>query len=306
MSMHGKTLIILLCALLLSIGISAQPKLPKTQQAIAYTESGQLIQARDQILIALKDQQEQNHPYTWFVKGYIYKEIYKLIDKQSRYSDNREIAVDAILRSMELDLDHSYLDNNLKGITYLAQSYFNDAVSLTRSLNYENQDEPERYYARYKQLYKLVDAGYDFSPHEIDLYSNLASGFRKLYEADREQNKPYIDRAISCYEKVLSVEPDNYTANYNLAICYYNQGAWRISKINYQTEIFELVMIQDECIKLFKLSVPYMLEAHRQNPERLETLQGLRAIYWALNEDEKSESYYQEMQRLIKEGKIKN
>jgi hypothetical protein len=102
------------------------------------------------------------------------------------------------------------------------------------------------------------------------------------------------------------MDPKDYQANYNIAINYYNQGAYKIRQVNYNTEIYELIMIQDESVKLFKQSLPYMLEAHSQRPNRKETLKGLMAIYRSLSDEQKSNQYKNRLEELIKSGEIRD
>ncbi len=289
-----------------SFDLKAQPGNALTREAIELCNSGDLINAKLTILEALRDEESAVDPETWYVKGYIYKEIFKNIDKESRLSDNREIAVDAILRSIELDHDRVWKEYNKKAIKYLAISFYNHSIDVSSSLNKENHAEAIALFSRFEQLFPLYSEVGDLSALKLDFYGSMATGFRKIYEQDRDRNLIYLQEALIYYERMIEIKPAHYGANYNAGICHYNQAAYRASKINYETEIFELIVIQDECLKSFKKALPYILKSDELEPDRVNGLKALMAIYRSMNDQEKSDYYFNRMQDLIKKGEIRN
>lgn len=290
----------LFAALVSSSGkLLAQPGTAKTQRAVELHESGDLTAAREQILEALKEPAAANDAYSWYVKGFIYKELYKRDDQESRNSHNREISVDAILKAIQLDSEDKLYEYNRKALKYLAQTYFNDALLVAGSLNKRNDQEARKLFGRYKELLPLYEPQADVTPYEVDFLGRLASGYRAIYHNNRDSNYVYLTESISCYENILRLNNEHYTANYNIAISYYNLAAYRISKIDYQTEIFDLIVIQDECLKQFRQSLPYMLKADSLRPDRKETLKGLMAIYLSMNDTDKSDFYKRKLEAII-------
>ena len=303
----GRTGLILITFLLFmchGFSMSAQQDLPRTSQAVKLYESGDLVGAKEVILDALQKEEEQNHPYTWCVKGFIFKEIYKTIENKDRYSANRDVAIDALKTSIRLDTKKEYETTNLKALEFLANTLYNDVVYLTRGLNEYNVDEPEKFYKRYQTVWRLVEPNADFTHKDVELYRVMAEGFNKIYKADPERNLVFFDKSASYYKKAIALRPDDTLANYNLAILYYNRGVFKIKKIGASTEIFELIFIQDECIELFKQSLPFMKKAHDLDPTRKEPLQGLRAIFKSLSEDQEELKYRTLLEQYIKEGVI--
>lgn len=289
---------------LIGLGGTTQVDLPMTGDASRIFQSGDLSGAREKIDAAVLDDLEKEHPYTWYVRGFIYKEMYKQLEKLYLYSENREIALASIQQSMLLDPQNKYWENNQKAIKFLADSYYNDAVVISRSLGKDNLDQPEFFFSKYKNARVIAEPDYDFSEQELIMYKSLAKGYNQIYVQDLDQNIEYIARSIEYYEKALAIQPDDYESNYNTAISYYNQGVQKIRKVNHNTDIFELIVIQDQCVELFKSSLPYMLAAHEMNQERKETLKGLMAIYYSLSDYERSKYYKETLLRLIEEGKI--
>jgi hypothetical protein len=303
----GSKLTYILTAVLFMGSVAAwcQPNLPTTSQAIARVQEGDLTAAKELILQASTDPSENADAYTWYVKGFIFKEIYKQIEKANPYSENREVAIEAIKKSMMMDTEKKYLDNNTKAIEFLATSYYNDAVRMSRSLNYENINEPERFYARYKETEGLVHPGKNYAAGDIELYRNLARACHNIYDNDHDRNEVFFDRGMKYYEMALALKPDDYISNYNVASGFYNQGVRFIRKIDYDTEIFELILIQERCVALFKKALPYMQKAHVSDPKGKAALKGLVAIYKSLSDDAKAAEYQAELERLIKEGAIR-
>lgn len=295
-----------LCLLFITpFAAHAQDGGPLTQKALKTIESNDIMLARDQILVALKDKNESSSAFTWHAKGFIYKEIYKKIDKESRYSENREIAVDAILHSMEIDDDRVLEEANVKAMIFLSLSYYNDAVDIIGNLNEENYEEPLKYYKRYRQLHQLCETEFDFKDRDTEFYSNYAYNLKNLSDRNSNLSDKLGSMAIANYEQAISINAHDYPSNYNLAVIHYNRGVKKIRAINHQTEIFELIIIQEECLKDFKLALPYMNETYKLESKDKDALLGLMAIYKALNDDAETEKYRQELERLIKSGEIR-
>lgn len=293
-----------LAMFLFTTGISAQKQLVLTNEATARYEAGDLMAARSSILEALASPQEKNEPYTWFVKGFIFKEIFKEIEKGNPFSENREIAVDAILRSMQLDTSDKYIVNNKNALKYLALTYYNDAVLLTRSLDETNMEYPLNFYERYKELYAYIDADKVYVSQDVEFFKNMGRACRQLYERSDGENMAYFDQMLEYYNRALAIAPNDFQTNYNLGVNYYNRGVYKIRKIDHNTEIFELIRIQDECIALFKEALPFMLSAHENDPEHGDTLKGLMAIYRSLSDQVQALAYQEELEQLISEGKV--
>jgi len=300
-----KTWVYIAFVLLFASHALAQPVLPKTQAAQDMAQAGDLKAASLKITEALRDPAEANHAYPWYVKGYIHKRIYQEIEAESPLSENREIGLDALKTGLRLDTKREYVLMFDKAINYFALTYYNDAVKIIETGDMNLVDKALRSYARHKELQRSIDLDADFKDRDLELYKVVAGNFTALYHTDRDKNGAFYRSATDYYNIILELSPDDYQANYNMAINHYNTGTHKLSKVNYQTEIFELIVLQDECITLFKASLPYMLKAYGINPERMETLKGLMAIHLALGEDAKAEFFKNEIERLVKEGKLK-
>lgn len=293
----------MLLACFMQLSVFAQTDLPKTQDAIRKYEAGDIMAARDAILDAVQSDQEKRHPYTWYVKGFLYKEIFKQIEKSNPYSENREVAVDAIEQSMAMDEKGEFLENNKTALKFLSISYYNDAVILTRSMTDQNFDEPIQFYERYKRLNSIVDPTADYTAKDVEFYKNMARACRLMYEKDADINPLLFDSMVRYYTMALELAPNEFQSHYNLAVNYYNRGVHKIRKIDHNTEIVELIRIQDECLVLFKEALPYMEKAKEISPDHVGTLKGMMAIHRSLSNDILSKEYQAQIETLINDGK---
>lgn len=110
-----------------------------------------------------------------------------------------------------------------------------------------------------------------------------------------------MNLAKSSYNKVLELDPNNIGANYNMGILYYNQAVNLINQSDYDLDIVALSDIQDNSIKLFKESLPFMEKAYSLDPRRKETLLGLSGIYFSLNEFDKSNMFKLKLEEIEKQ-----
>jgi tetratricopeptide (TPR) repeat protein len=296
-------LVFIAITLITCITSIAQPDFSLTNKAAQLCQSGDLIGAEKAILEAMSGD-ENRTAYTWHVKGFIHKEIFKETEKMSPESDHRELAIEAVQKSMELDSDAEFEANNKSVMKFLARSYYSNAMDMIKAFNPKMEGETNAKFERFRELMKLSEPDVELSRYNLDFYKSMGKAFETLFYKSPLQ-KELIESSIGYYKMALEISSDDYDSNYNIAINYYNQGVFRIKKIDHKTEIYELLIIQEECIKLFRKALPFMLKAHKQRPERKETLRGLMAIYRALNDYEESDQYKQTLQTLIEEGKIK-
>lgn len=300
--MSGRNYILTLIVLCLSLVSLAQPG-PLAIKAAKLADSGDLIGAQNVIELALETE-EAKEAWTWYVKGFILKEIFVEIDNGNVYSKNRELAVESIVKAQELDDENAYSKDIRNALEFLAKTYFNHSVDQHETLDPEMMEGSEAFFVKFKETYLLADPMFDLSSYSVDYYNGLAKSYEKVHVM-RSNDQEYIEASIRYYKLALTLAPENYHANYNTAINYYNLAVNRIKKIDHQTEIIELLMIQEECLILFRQSLPYMLKAHKQNPKRKETLTGLMAIYRAMNEYDKSDGYKNALADLIRNGDIR-
>ncbi len=271
--------------LLLAAASFAQQQ--RVAKALEYVEAGDFFNAKTEIDAALQNETTHNDSYAWYVKGFIYKELYKKNEKNNPLSPLRIEAIAALKKSMELDIKGENINENKQTLKFLATTLNNDAAN---SINANNPEAAQKAFEKYKEVMLLIDPQADLKPKTIEFLLALASMLNNQYQAEQDSAKKEFKflGVKNMYQEVLKLDPNNISANYNLGILFYNKAVNIINNLDYDMDMFALMEIQDNCVEIFKQSLPYMEKALALDPDRIETLRGLEGIYISLNEFEKS------------------
>jgi lipopolysaccharide biosynthesis regulator YciM len=113
-------------------------------------------------------------------------------------------------------------------------------------------------------------------------------------------NQKYGDVAKYALLKVLETDSKNISANINLGILYYNQGATLMRMMDYDVDLAQLDVIQENAKKLFKQSLPFMIKVYELDPKAEKAIESLQGIYSALLDDEKANEFKQKKEALNK------
>lgn len=250
---------------------------------------------------AIKNSAAIEDPYTWQLRGYIYKDLYKNIQKDDRNSPYRYEALDALKKSIVLDSkERTFLDDNVKGMKYLLSTMHNDVSESLDPIDYAKAIELFR---KEQEYYKIIDPSQQaYADREIAFGLSLGSVYNTIIESSKDsaEKSKFINLAISVFSKVLSMDQNNISANYNMGILYYNQAVNLIKNKDYDTDLLLLDKVQDQSTRLLKSSLPFMTKAYTLDPKREDALEGLSGIYFGLNEYDTSNIYRQRLQEVKK------
>jgi tetratricopeptide (TPR) repeat protein len=272
----------MLCIVFLKANAQERDLIFRIQNCLEQKDIKCAVSSSDSAVLSIS---HKDNARAWYLRGYAYKEYYKKYDAESHATQKRIQSYQSFVRSIQLDKANELLIENQKNLKSLAILYFNDVKAFIDSLNTESA---EKYFDFYKKTMTAADSSFDFSKKEIDVNLALGYAYLRLAEtADSLKRKGFIEKEKQSFTKVLQIEPNNITANYNMALLYYNQAVKIINAMGYDEDIMSLNLILDNCTGLFKESLPYMEKAYRLNPNRRETLIGLSGIYFSLNEEEK-------------------
>ena len=197
-------------------------------------------------------------PNAWFVKGFILKELYKQKEANQRQSNYRYRSVAALTKAREFDSNLEYASNIDAALQFVAFTYFNDALLRSAEMDSESENEPIDLFKKFEELYKGSDT--ELKDLKLEFNSKMAEGHYRNWIKNTEDNHHYT-LCLEYYAKVLALDSRNCTANLNLAIVNYNQGVYMIRKIGAQTDMMDLISIQDESVKKFKAAIPYAQQA---------------------------------------------
>ncbi|MCH7534308.1 MAG: hypothetical protein IH948_00910 [Bacteroidetes bacterium] len=229
----------------------------------------------------------------WYLKGYLYKELYKRDQSSDRNSAYRNRAIKYYKKSMKLDKDGTKKDKNKNAVKFLGIRCYNDAVSSLDIIYYKTALTNFEKYIDAMSTIGFPGNGLDSIRVQFNLA--LASVYTKIYERSRDHDKESWDNTVTIFKEVLTMDSNNFSANYNLGILFYNRAVDIIMvEMSGLVDLVTLAMIQDRCVDLFKDALPYLQKAHQIELPNLAVIEGLAGIYFSLNEIEKS-NYYKEL-----------
>jgi len=263
------------------IGNAQQQEKKNTLKAIEHYRQGNLKSAKLFIDEALLSESEIKDAQTWYWKGHIYKKIFVETDSASIESKALDEAVNSFLRSNELDKNKRY-EENMRGISFLADKCYNQAVINLRQSN--DSGQAILYYEKYKSIKSKLDLNLDVKKIDVSFYLAIAGHYAKRQKTANleEVRKRLLKTSIGFYSKVLEISPNNYNASYNVGIMYYNEAVELILKLDPETPIEKLVDIQEKSRSLLEKALPYIEKAEEIQPNRMETVEALAGIYFHL------------------------
>ena len=290
------TVCVLVCLLYVNVASAQTDSLFKVQE---YYNQKNYNKAKILIEKCLIHPETSVDPGAWQMRSFIYKEIYQT-SIQKHLSTNSYLLdsiVSSSLRSISLDKENAYKENNLKLIEHASKLYYVIASKYIKDSTLRNFEIAQKAYNKHKSILLKVQPNYNFTTADINFYSVVGGLYADLYVNAEFDNK-YGEIAKSALMLVLELDPKNIAANMNLGIVYYNQGATLMRKMDYDTEISQVYVIEENAAKLFKQSFPYINIAYEQAPTNEKALDGMIGIYKGLNDLEKFEEYKKKKELL--------
>lgn len=300
-----KIICLVVLGLLLGFSTTAFGQLDKLERADGLYRAKNFESARTAIDSALMDKEVKLNPQAWQLKSAIYYELNKKYEQFKLNSAYRDSSIKAVFisnsimstspkqYSVELEYNNKVIKNHAAIYHKICKKYLED------SLNYEKSNAA---YKKFKELFVKVDSTFDFKAKDIEYYSAVGSKFADKYKEDNTKTQ-YGEIAKIALMKVLDLDPKNVSATFNLGIVYYNQGVNLINQMSIDTPLDQLEVIQDNSSKLFKQSLPFMDKVYQLDPKNTKALEGLRQIYQALNDNEKSLEFNKKLLEVQGGGK---
>lgn len=288
-------LLVQLLLLLTSYALKAQVDV--LSKAVDFYDEEQYDSARFYIDKAAIHAETKEIADTWYVRGLTYYAIYSKKEKGNKKSPARLTSLESLRKLMILDKNKEHYDDNISFMQALVNSMHNDAADCLDPLEYDTAIELFR---KSQEYFRLINPSQEaHQAREIEFALALCSVYNSIIETSKDSAAivKYSDLAKAVYLKVLSMEPNNVSANYNLGILYYNQAV-NLIKVSDYVDLEIINKLQDESIKLFKDSLPFMQKAEKLDPERIDTLEGLSGIWFSLNDIEKYNYYQKKLQEL--------
>lgn len=280
-----------LCSLLLLLCFCTRAQNNLLMEAQELTNSKQFDKAIPLLDKVILHAETKDDPASWHIRSYAYLQAFKLSGtsvSNARKSAMLDISVKSAEQSMLLDKDNTYRDNNLGFIKGAAAGYYKLCISYLQD-SLESQ-KSEECYNKYRKNTMLVNPGFDLREKDIEYYKAIGSIYSENY-MKYNFNQKYGDVAKTALLKVLELDPKNIAANINLGILYYNQGATLMRMSDYDMDLAQLDIVQENAKKIFKQSLPFMIRVYELDPKNKKALEGLQGIYSALMDEEKANEF---------------
>lgn len=266
--------------------------------AMMFVQQGAIDSAKKEIDLHMKEAESQMDPESWYLFGFVYKELYKKYENTNFNSPYRIQAFESYKKSLSLDSNTARQKATRDQIRYLGGRFYNDAVTTLDTIRFATS---VTCYQQYREAAMISDPGFDIKKKDIEFYLALASTYDAVYNIDKKKNVKYFDLTRETYLQVLSWDANNYTANYNLGLLFWNKGVDLMYDIDYDINLDSVMAVQNHSVDLFKESLPFAEKAYEIEPKREETLIVLSGIYYSLNEFQKSKAYQQMLDDLRKQ-----
>jgi tetratricopeptide (TPR) repeat protein len=286
----------LLLFVFMGVALTAAAQSSPLNRSLQFYKSGDLQHAKEVIDSAMMVAENRQLAATWYLQGFIYKDLFKANPRT--LSPYREKAIESFTKLRELDKEQKYAKETVQNLRFLGASYYNEGMGFIEGGKY---DDAVRSYEKFEQVAAtLKDTDLDRTDNKISFQLALGSAIMRSGK-ENKQEKPAAVKAVTCFEKVLAIDSLNREGNYNIAVIYYNEAVNRILSLDYDALNFaDFSSFEDEVIKHFNKSLPYMKRAYRANPKDPNTLEGLAGIYFGLRDFERSNQYKQQLNLVSK------
>ena len=255
-------------------------------------QAGKLDEAKLLIDSAMTSELYAQQSISWYLKGFIYKDLYKE-NTSSRFGESARMqAITSFNKLLEIDTLGEYEKEARQNLVFLATTYYNQAMKLTQE---QQLDTAVYYYKNFEEVYvPLNDTTISLEDSKAKFYFALGTGYVRRDALDSVSD--HGQRALQAFEEVLAIDSMDKEANYNIGVIYYNEAVSKILEIDYDdADILAFGKFEDQTIDLFKKSLPYMKRAYRQDPKDKNILEGLAGIHFGLREFEVSNKYKMEL-----------
>ncbi len=235
----------------------------------------------------------------WFIRGLIYREL-----ESTTVNNNRLVALVSFSKAKTLTTDPALL----KQISIVTQNTvmktYNESIDLLKN---GELNKSEARYLKYKEQYlQYNDPTYNFDQLDITYFNSLGSAWQANNElAGFEEQEKQLNIAVEKFQKTLSIDPENYDANYNIGVAYYNLGTDIILHVDPLADLKRIEELQNTALRLYKNGLPFLMKAFELDPENPQVIEGLRNIHHAMQDEEKEE-YFKLLYEKVTGNKLEN
>lgn len=239
-----------------------------------------------------------NDAYAYHIKGFIYYDLFKTVEINDMYSKYREVALTAFIKSNTLDTKEEFKKNNIVSIRNIAKYFQKNCVDLLRD---KKIDLAKEFNQKFTSVIKMANPQEDLTKWDVSFNNSIGDIYWDLYQEDTKTNVNYFDKAIEQYNVVLKLDSLDHHAVYTIGVMYYNRGFQYILDLSDDADLLDVLDAQEKQVEYGLKSLPYLKKAYSLKPKNRETINGLSAIYYMLQEKEKHQFYQNLLNQLVDE-----
>ncbi len=290
-----RKVIIILTMLIAAPSLFAQDNPLKV--AVDFYQAGKLHEAKSAILKCSSEKRWSDDPNTWYLQGFIMKDLYKAAPQGDSSLIYRQLSTAAFQKLIDNEEAKKHHSDAYKNLKYLSSTFYNDAIE---AIEKQDVELSKSYFDHFKSNFKLYnDTTINIETRETEYLLALGTAYTTIYKSDSLKSETNLVGAKSAYEKILTLDSTNTKANYNLAVLYYNEAVNLINQLDYdEVDLVAFSQIEDKSIVLFKQSLPFMEKAYQRNPNDRNTIEGLAGIYFSLRDYDKSNEYKEKLNSI--------
>jgi tetratricopeptide (TPR) repeat protein len=199
----------------LFFGTDASAQKAMLNKTVELIQSGDIASAKSAIDLASNEASTIEDPQTWYLKGYVYKELLK--KDIGNFKVGHE-SLSALRKSINLDNENKYSEECLQVFQFIYFSWFNEGVKYFQEGNFKRSNE---FLTEYNNMSKYFRST---SPNPLS-YFYIGYNFKELGKMDSAMF--YLNIA----ERSGVIEPTMYLAKLDIMK----------AKGNDQTELIEII-----------------------------------------------------------------
>ncbi|MBL7900502.1 MAG: hypothetical protein JNK73_00780 [Bacteroidia bacterium] len=268
--------------------------LARAQNLLNTKQPDKIDQAVFTIDSVIKHKDTKGDFVSWTTRAAIYYEVYKRADKYRLNSPIRDTIISSIHHSDNLKPDSTTRVYNQKLLITLAQGYYNMNIRFLQDSG--NAEKSLMAYNRYKSMYKEIFPKTDFKAKDIEYYLAVSTVYNDKYAKDSSEKTILVSK--KAYEKVLEIDPDNRSANLGIGLLNYNEATVLIKQLEYEVELDQIEVVQDNVVKLAKQSEQYILKVYNANKSDAKAVEALYYVYRMLMDKVKFEDFKKKCSEL--------
>lgn len=270
------------------------------QKALQAYQNDSLAQAVEYIESAIADEIEGVHPYTWHVRGFIYKGVFQKTDDENPDSKARAEAIMSFNKSMELDTIEEFKDNNKSAIRYFASTYYNDGV---KSFDIPDVEKALGFLEKHNLTMRMVQPNYYSKDRELQMYKQAGLVYMKIFEKDKIENDAYFQKAIDKYETAITLDSNDFNSLLNCGVLYHNRGVDVLLNASGELSLEDILALDELHINLMEKSKNFMRRAYNINPNHPGVIRALAGIYYSIHNQEQYEFFNKKLLTLEEKSK---